>query len=378
MIKILIAGDFCPLDRVSKLIDTCEYQSILKDIIQYTAQADYSIVNLEAPVVHTEEHAIDKCGPNLKCSDNAVKALKYAGFDMTTLANNHFYDYGDIGVKQTLEACINNGIDVVGGGINLSNASKTFYKDIRGVKVAFINCCEHEFSIASDSSAGANPLNLIQQYYSIQEAKQLADITIVIVHGGPEHYQLPTPRMKESYRFFIDAGADAVINHHQHCFSGYEIHKNKPIFYGLGNLCFDWPYKRNLPWNRGYMVMLEIESEKVNFKLIPYIQCNDKPCVDIIKDVNDIHIFYEHINYFNSIIQSDNKLQEEYNAYLEKSKSQYLALFEPYSNRYLKALYRRRLLPTFISKNKRLMLFNYMNCYSHLEKLLYALKYHRK
>ena len=24
------------------------------------------------------------------------------------------------------------------------------------------------------------------------------------------------------YRFFIDASADAVINHHQHCYSGYE------------------------------------------------------------------------------------------------------------------------------------------------------------
>lgn len=43
--------------------------------------------------------------------------------------------------------------------------------------------------------------------------------------------------MQEIYRFFVDIGADAVINHHQHCYSGYEVYKEKPIFYGLGNFC---------------------------------------------------------------------------------------------------------------------------------------------
>ena len=41
--------------------------------------------------------------------------------------------------------------------------------------------------------------------------------------------------MKETYRFFVDCGADAVINHHQHCYSGYEYYKDKFICYGLGN-----------------------------------------------------------------------------------------------------------------------------------------------
>ena len=86
-----------------------------------------------------------------------------------------------------------------------------------------------------------NPLLPIQQFYKIQEAKENADYVLVIVHGGIEHYQLPTSRMIETYRFFIDAGADAVVNHHQHCYSGYERYKSKPIIYGLGNLLFDNP-----------------------------------------------------------------------------------------------------------------------------------------
>lgn len=81
------------------------------------------------------------------------------------------------------------GIDTVGAGKNLKEASKVFYKQIGDQLLAVINCCEHEFSIATEHEAGANPLNLIQQYYQIKEAREKADNVLVIVHGGHEHFQ---------------------------------------------------------------------------------------------------------------------------------------------------------------------------------------------
>ena len=102
MTKILICGDYCPRDRMQMLINSENYEQVLGNVVQYTQKADCSIVNLEAPVVISEAYPIQKCGPNLKCSDKAIKALKYAGFNLATLANNHFYDYGDNGVADTL------------------------------------------------------------------------------------------------------------------------------------------------------------------------------------------------------------------------------------------------------------------------------------
>ena len=128
------------------------------------------------------------------------------------------------------------------------------YKEIGDKKLAVINCCEHEFSIATETTAGSNPLNPISQYYAIKEAKEKADYVLVIVHGGHEHYQLPSTRMQETYRFFIDVGADAVVNHHQHCYSGYEYYNGKPIMYGLGNFCFDEGLKKTKQWHEGYIV----------------------------------------------------------------------------------------------------------------------------
>lgn len=79
-------------------------------------------------------------------------------------------------------------------------------------------------------------------------------------HGGVEHYNLPSPEIKQLHRFFIEAGADAVVNHHQHCFSGYEVYKSRPIFYGIGNFLFDDARKIDSPWNYVYIVELRLNK----------------------------------------------------------------------------------------------------------------------
>ena len=370
MVKILVCGDYCPQDRVQKLIESQDYNSIFGEILTYTENADCSIVNLEAPVVNSDAYPIDKCGPNLKCSPSAVKALKYGGFSMVTLANNHFNDFGIQGVKDTLEECAKNGIDTVGGGLNLSEASRVVYRDIKGVKFAFINCCEHEFSIATNDSGGSNPLNPIKQYYAIQEALRTADKVFVIVHGGHEHYQLPSPRMKEIYRFFIDAGADVVINHHQHCYSGYEIYNNKPIFYGLGNFSFDRDNKKNSIWNYGYMVLLSFDNESINYELIPYNQGNEKPGIEVLSDRES---FTASIVKMNALIADDAKLKESHLSFMKSTSNGYLMTFEPYQNRYLNALYKRSLLPSFLGKKRILRLLNILECEAHLERSIDSL-----
>ena len=79
----------------------------------------------------------------------------------------------------------------------------------------------------------------------------------------------------------VDLGADAVLSHHTHAFSGYEIYNTKPIFYGLGNFLYDWPGKINGKWNTGYTVKLLL-SGSVNFEIIPLKQCNESPGVFLL------------------------------------------------------------------------------------------------
>jgi hypothetical protein len=371
--KVLIAGDFAPRYRLAESVDSGDFQDIFPDgVRKIVKSADFSLVNLESPITETGFRPIPKCGPNLHCSPKAVDAIKYAGFTGVTLANNHIMDYGAEGLHKTLECCKAVGFDVVGVGDNLSDAASILYLEKGGTKLAVINCCEHEFSIATDTEPGANPLNPIRQFHQIREAKANADYVMIIVHGGHEHFHLPSPRMQETYRFFIEAGADAVVNHHQHCYSGYEVYNGKPIFYGLGNFCFDDKALRNSTWNEGYMLSLDFSETSVDFLLHPYSQCNDTVSVNLLTD-KEKAVFEKHLNELNEIIRNEALLKDKVQEYYTECSRWELAILEPYRGRVFNKLHSLGFLPSLIKGKKMSAILNHIDCESHRDKLIDAL-----
>ena len=362
--KLLIAGDLSLQDRaISRKWNNeqitnsfSEVRSILKDL-------DFSIVNLESPITECS-NPILKDGPTLKNSPILIKILDYLGFKAVSLANNHLKDYGSQGVIDTIDFCHKHGLLYLGAGSNLNDARKPLIVNENGFLIGFINVCEHESSIASDLRAGSNPFDISYLFYDIAKLRQQVDKIIVIIHGGREHYQLPTPRMKRDYHLIADFGADIIVNHHQHCFSGYEIYNGKPIFYGLGNFFFDNPRKRNDKWNYGLMLKLNLESNKTDFELVPYEQCNAEPVISI----RDYSIVKEEIEALNTLIADNRKLEEAFEKLVESTKPLYP--FLPYGNHYLRALYNRGYLPDFISLTNKAKIDNAIRCETHREVLL--------
>ena len=359
--NILVAADFAPQNRIETLISKGDYH-FFDEIRNWTKQANYSIVNLEAPLSEKNcRNRIKKTGPSLCAPKRTIESIHYAGFNAVSLANNHFRDYGQKGIDETIKACQDEEIDYVGGGRDLEECERILYKDIDAKSLAIINVCENEWSIATKDHGGSNPLNPIKQYYDIQKAKREVQYVIVIVHGGTEWYNLPTPRMKETYRFFIDAGADAIINHHQHCYSGYEVYKGKPIFYGLGNFCFDKKNTQQPFWYDGYMVMLSF-NEIVNFKLIPYTQCHEEAQIQILEDRNK---FDKSIKALNSIIDDDQLLQTKFHEKAMQRESTIKNILEPFNNRIFASLRSRRWIPSLVNKNKLINLLSHTQCEAH-------------
>lgn len=361
--KIIIAGDFCPRDRVATMVANEDYSFFdgVKDIIK---GADYSIVNFECPVVEGNATPIAKCGPALRTERKAVDAIKYAGFNCVTLANNHFRDFGNEGCKTTIDELNRQNVDFVGGGNNLKKAQEILYKEIEGKRLAVVNFCENEFSIASETQAGAAPLDVVDNYNQIITARKNADYVLVIVHGGHEHYQLPSPRMKKLYRYFIALGADAVVNHHQHCYSGYEYYNGKPIVYGLGNFCFCYDNKYDSIWNEGYCVEIDFESSLPHISLYPYIQCNKSPLVTLMAD-SQREKFQNRIDELNDIIADDTLLNESFDNWIESRRKSVLHIFASYHNRYLNAAASRGYIPLPISKSEVGAMLNYIACEAH-------------
>jgi len=375
-LRIIFTGDFCPINRIQALIQKEQYDRIYNNFLSILLESDLALTNLECPLIG-EGDCIEKTGPCLKAPVKSIEALKFAGFNIVTLANNHIMDYGIAGLNSTLKCCRSAGISWVGVGDNIETARKPFYTDVRGNRLAFINICENEWSTSKGEEAGANPLNPVSNFYQIIEAKSKADYVIVIVHGGHEHYAFPSPRMKETYRFFVDAGASAVIGHHSHCFSGYEVYRGSPIFYSLGNFIFDYPGQAGRGWSRGFAVCL-ILSNEIDFEITPYIQ-NDEEIGVHLMNKKDREIFDEELKFINEVILDDNILSKYFVDFSNKSAGFFKLVFEPYPiNSLMMALRNRNLLPNLMSEKTKKYLLNIIRCEAHRDVLLNILEQRKK
>lgn len=366
MSKILIAGDYVPQNRIISLNKRGDY-SFFNDVKELIKKYDFSIVNLEAPIVSEGIGEITKHGPNLKTDESVIGSLKYAGISMVTLANNHINDYGSEGISNTVKILDKNNIRYVGVGKSREDAAEYKICQNGHNRVAIINCCEHEFSIVEQGYT-ANPLELIPIFNKIIEAKTKADNLIIITHGGSEHCLYPSLRMKETYRFFIDAGADAVINHHQHCINGYEIYKGKLIYYGIGNFCFDRYTGSVRNWERGLMVGIDTDNlDRIDIH--PFLQCAETAEVKLIEEDEYGNL----LQVLNEAIVNDEILKNKEMEYFKGCSRQSSLVFQPYTNRILSALYRRNLIPSILSKQFLLRLRNHLDCESHFDKIQYWL-----
>lgn len=370
-VKLLFTGDFCPINRIEDLAINKDFDAIFNDFIDEFRENDLNIIDLECPLTQSDK-ARPKIGPHQKAHPDCIGALKYADIHVVATANNHFMDYDLEGATETMELCRQNDINALGVAGNEEEASKPFSANIRGRRLALLNFADNEFLYSTDNSLTCSVINPLQLFYSIREARSNHDYVIIIIHAGNEFYELPSPRTKKLYRFIIDAGADAVISHHTHAFSGYEIYRSKPIFYGLGNFVYDFPGKRNEAWNCGYAVRLFLD-EKIEFQLLPLKQGNEKPGVFHLDDKETAN-FNNEINRLNQTIANDRQLEDEFRKYCYSVNPMYEAYIEPNFGKYIAFLRKRGFFPRFISGRKRMLLLNIIRCDSHRDVLIRMLE----
>lgn len=358
-IKITVGGDFCV---------TAPYTSaklFSQKFIELFNESDLNIVNLECPVIEDDnDEKILKTGPHLSTNNEIFDLFRQINIHAVTLANNHILDFGAKGLQSTITGCKKNNIITTGAGQNLSEATKPAIIERQGLKIALINFCEHEFSIASDKLPGANPLDLIDNSKEIRKARQNADFVLVIIHGGHEHYNLPSPRMVKQYHFFADNGADAIICHHAHCISGIEVYNDVPIFYGIGNLLFTLPCK-NKGWNNGLLVQLELNKGlPLKWNIIPTQQSTDNYFLSPCSDKESLGI-REEVRTYSNIISQSKTLTDRWVSYAKEMEPFILNDLSPVPGRYIRAAFRRLGFNNIIfRKEYAVQLLNLIECES--------------
>ncbi|NLW05847.1 MAG: CapA family protein [Pseudomonadaceae bacterium] len=357
--RILITGDLV----VNQYYDATA--NINQEVIDLFAQSACNIINLEAPVTESTSKIL-KTGPHLKADkQSTLDVLKRLNIHIAALANNHIKDYDEQGVLDTIDFCVSNNIKPIGAGKNLEQAASTTVLDTPEGKIALINIAENEWASAEENTAGANGMNLIKDTRAIQQAKKENDFVFVIVHGGHEYYNLPSPRMQEQYRFYAEQGADLVVGHHTHCISGYETHEGTPIYYSLGNFLFT-KSSPNEEWYTGLVLEVSIQKGKLETTLHPVSQAKESFELKLLEGSASSELL-EKVAAFSKIVADENKLCKEWAELVATRYKNYSSYWSPkifIRNRYVSALLNKLGL-TFTTTRGLAYYLNLMRCEAH-------------
>ncbi len=283
--RILIAGDVIPQNINEKLFQDADISELIgEDLKKKFSEADIRICNMEGPLTESNK-GIVKSGPLLKGTPESVEGYK-ALFDVVSLANNHIMDYGDVGLSSTIGLLDAFGIGHFGAGFNAAEARKPFIIEKDALKIGLYSCAEHEFSIATDDSAGANVFDALFVLDDIAELKKKVDYLIVLYHGSKEYYRYPVPYVQKRCRRLVDKGADLVLCQHSHCIGCREKYGAGEILYGQGNFIFN--KDDNEFRHSGLLVSVEKTSDCAEVSYIPIVMNGKGICEATGKEREDL------------------------------------------------------------------------------------------
>ncbi len=216
---------------------TYDFSHFFPKIKPYLSKADVAIGNFEFTLRGKEPY---KGYPLFNAPDSVVDALKDAGMDMVSTANNHSMDGGVEGVKRTYRVLNEKGILTNGTAPSKEERKPTIFEK-NGIKIAFISYTEMTNGIPVPKSYLVNQIKKLKQLKEdIATAKeQGAEFIMVALHFGEEYLRSPNEYQRKVAKEVLESGADVIIGNHPHVLQRMEKvnmdGKDKLIIYSLGN-----------------------------------------------------------------------------------------------------------------------------------------------
>jgi poly-gamma-glutamate capsule biosynthesis protein CapA/YwtB (metallophosphatase superfamily) len=243
-----------------------DFTNNFKFVKPYISSADIAIANLETTLAGSRRKYTGY--PVFNSPDAIADALKEAGFDIITTANNHIIDSGAEGVIRTGEVLRSKGFDVIGTKKNKDDKGYVV-KEIKGIKIALTN-----YTFETARKDGVKTLNSIPVPKEVEPLidtfnygtlssdlagmrKRIdrmrgegADIIVFCMHWGDEYQRHPNNLQRKIAQELSNFGVDIIIGGHPHVIQPIEVmesgvsNKNTLVVYSLGNFLSNQCYER--------------------------------------------------------------------------------------------------------------------------------------
>lgn len=239
-------------------------------------KSDFVSGNLECPLTEEGVPSLKRGNLLFKARKSNSYALRAAGFNVLSLANNHIMDYNGEGLLNTVNALHTAGISTVGAGSDVTDAHKPLFMKKNNINIGFISFStfppegyfhfddKPDVAFADNSRIGEE----------IRNARLNCDFLIVSFHWGKEFSYYADESQIQIAHTAIDSGADMVIGHHPHVLQGVEVYKGKPVFYSLGNFIFD----SQIPKGTDETIIAKIKLGKNKIESIELVPVKIKDC----------------------------------------------------------------------------------------------------
>ncbi|WP_299807085.1 CapA family protein [uncultured Shewanella sp.] len=260
---------------------------ISSELVSFLGESSYAVVNLEGPctTLPSQRKDVEVLSPPA-----ALDYLKQINVSHVSLANNHIFDCGKIGLKHTVNQASESGLTVLG----LTDDIAYGFEIIEGsdLKIGMISICQSYKNMGEDCKASVNIYDEVKFKAFISEVKSKVDWIVVNYHGGEEYTIYPWPSRRRFLHSLLNMGASIIVCHHSHTVQPYEkVGNDKFIFYSLGNFVFDLENHKNKSFlNDSVILKIKFKQKSLSVSFIPVL-INPKTGT-VIKADKDLGHFY--------------------------------------------------------------------------------------
>lgn len=266
-IHLAFVGDIMLSRQIGKIIDAHDptYPFILVE--PYIKRADIAFGNLENPV--STKGLSQGSVYSFRAKPETLEGLKFAGFDVMSIANNHMFDWGGEAFTDTMDHLSSESIEFVGGAKKIEETKIPVVFQKAGEKICYLAYTEFASQGTPRGVQGMAFLNTRSVVSDIDSANNHGcSIIVISLHWGNEYEVQASPEQKKVAQAFIDAGAKVVIGHHPHVLQEIEKYKDGLIAYSLGNFVFDQNFSEDT--RKSAILNVYIKDGKItSFETVP-------------------------------------------------------------------------------------------------------------